>query len=117
MTATTWHIPDCYLPALSGAAQPSHEAFCVLNVGDEPAHLDITLYFEDAPVQHGTAVVSGNSTRHLRTDRPGDVGVKVPREVPYAARIVADRPVTVQYSRLDTSDGFALITTIAHAAS
>ena len=112
-----WLIPDGYLPAGEAGGQPSHEAICVLNTGTADATLRLTFYFEDRPPLHDvTVVVPAERTRHIRTDRPEDLGGQaLPRGVPYAIRVVSDQPVTVQYSRLDASAStLALMTTIAH---
>ncbi|HID9476594.1 TPA: sensory rhodopsin transducer, partial [Stenotrophomonas maltophilia] len=45
-----WAIAEGYIPAWSNGPSPemqSHETCCVLNAGDEPAHVTLTLYFED----------------------------------------------------------------------
>jgi hypothetical protein len=118
--ALVWLVPDLYLPALGPPGlPPSHECLSVLNVGDQQASLEITVYYTDRPAGEGLATVPARSTRHLRTDRPEDLGgLDIPREVPHAARIRSDTPVTVQHSRLDTSTGsMALMTTIAHATT
>ena len=45
-----WVIPEGYLPEGSTGPAPelsSHETFCVLNAGDDEAHLRVTVYFSD----------------------------------------------------------------------
>ena len=48
---TRWVIPEGYIPPASmvnaNRALLSHEAACLLNAGDEEAHVRITLYFTD----------------------------------------------------------------------
>jgi len=45
-----WVIPEGYLPP-DDPSKPrqfiSHEAFCILNAGDEAAHIDILIYFSN----------------------------------------------------------------------
>ena len=41
-------------------------------------------------------------------------GVELPRGVPYAYEIESDVPIVVQHSRLDTSGGYTLFTTVAY---
>lgn len=101
-----WLIPDGYYPEVSkGDVYISHEAVCVLNVGNEDANIDITLYFEDRePMTGFKAVCKAQRTNHIRMDKIVSVnGEKVPRGVPYAMMVVSDVPVVVQYSRLDAS--------------
>jgi hypothetical protein len=112
-----WLIPDGYIPEGSTGTQPSHEAICVLNAAGQEAHLSITFYFEDRdPIRDVRVTVLPERTRHIRTDLPGHLGgATVPKGVPYAVRVVCDVPITVQHSRMDTSqEALALMTTMAH---
>jgi hypothetical protein len=97
----------------------SYEAVCVLNTGMTDAHLTLTIYFDDRDPITGIAVTVGaERTRHIRLDHPEEIGgVELPRGVAYAIRVASDVPVTIQHSRLDTSqEAPTLITTIAHPA-
>jgi len=102
----TWFIPDCYWPA-GGTDAPyvSHESICILNVSDEDARIDFTLYFEDRePIAGFHAVCGARRTHHVRMDRQvSGSGQTVPRGVPYAVKVDASVPVFVQYSRCDTT--------------
>ncbi|CAA9558349.1 MAG: Anabaena sensory rhodopsin transducer [uncultured Thermomicrobiales bacterium] len=114
--ARVWLVPDGYLPAASSGEQVSHEAVCVLNTGGQDAHLKLAVYFEDRPPVTGIAVTVGaERTRHVRLDRPEELGgAAIPRGVPYALRVESDVPVTVQHSRMDTSQAaLTLMTTMA----
>jgi hypothetical protein len=115
--AYVWLIPDGYIPEESTATLLSHESICVLNAADEQAHLSITFYFEDRdPIRDVRVTVPPERTRHIRTDFPEHLGgATVPKGVPYAVRVACDVPVTVQHSRVDTSqEALALMTTMAH---
>jgi hypothetical protein len=115
--AYVWLIPDGYIPRESAGTQPSHEAICVLNTAGEEAHLSITFYFEDRdPIKDVRVTVPPERTRHIRTDLPEHLGgAAVPKGVPYAVRVSCDVAVTVQHSRMDTSqEALALMSTIAH---
>ncbi len=112
-----WLIPDGYIPEESTGTQLSHEAICVLNATDEKANLSFTFYFEDRdPIKDVRVTVPPERTRHIRTDLPEHLaGATVPKGVPYAVRVACDVPVTVQHSRMDTSqEALALMTTMAH---
>ena len=97
-----WLVPVGFIPEESTGAQESHEAICVLNTSAEQARLSISFYFEDRdPIKDVVVVVPPERTRHLRTDSID--GVEVPRGVPYAVRVESSVPVTVQCSRMDTT--------------
>ena len=117
--STTWYVPDTFLPEPVPADGPyvGHEAICVLNVTDREAALLLDFYFEDRPPVKGVAVtVPAERTRHLRLDKPEQIGgFRVPVAVPYAMRVRSDVPVIVQYSRLDTTQTqCTLMTTMAY---
>jgi len=61
-------------------------------------------------------VVPAERTRHLRLDRAEQIGgFSVPVGVPYAIRVRSNVPITVQYSRLDTTQAqCTLMTTMAY---
>ena len=115
--ATVWLVPDGFIPEGSTGEQESHEAICVLNTSDEEARLLVSFYFEDRePVKDVEVVVPAERTRHERTDRPEQLGgAEIPRGVPYAVRVESDVPVTVQHSRMDTTQAaLSLMTTLAY---
>ncbi len=118
---TVWLIPDCYWPVADAAqaaqAYQSHESLCVLNTGDGDATLNVTLYFEDEePWENFTAVCPARRTSHIRMNALHSYeGRQIPQGKPYAALVVSDIPVVVQYSRLDaTQANNALMTTMAY---
>jgi hypothetical protein len=112
--AKVWLLPDGFIPGESTGAQESHEAICVLNTSAEQARLSISFYFEDRdPVKDVVVVVPPERTRHVRTDRMD--GVEIPRGVPYAVRVESSVPVTVQCSRMDTTQpALSLMTAMAY---
>ena len=98
---TRFLIPDCYYPD-GGTEGPyvSHEAVCVLNLGEVDARLSFTLYFEDRePMAGPEAICPARRTHHVRLDKLGGI----PRGVPYALVVDSSVPVAVQYSRCDTT--------------
>src|SRR5215831_6881252 len=101
----TWAIPEGYIPGESVSARPdlvSHEAACILNCGDRPATVAITLYFETRePVGPYRLTIPARRTRHLRFNDLSDPE-PVPRDTPYASLITADVPIVVQHTRLDS---------------
>jgi hypothetical protein len=112
-----WFVPDAFLPAESSHGVVSHEAACLLNVGDRDARVRLTFFFEDRePLGPIELTLESRRTRHVRLDDPDAIGgVELPRGVPYAYSVESDVPIVLQHSRLDTSAGaYALFTTIAY---
>lgn len=117
---TCWAIPEGYIPAWSHGPEPemtSHEAACILNVSDEPAHVTITIFFEDRePAGPYRLDVPPRRTRHLRFNNLDDPE-PIPRGTPYSSLIEANVPIVVQHTRLDSRQAEnALLSTIAYAA-
>lgn len=114
---TRWLIGDGFMNDTKNGAFESHEALCVLNVSGEPAHMTITIFFEDKePITGFTAECGDRRTKHIRLDwLENENGEKVPHNVPYAMMLESDTPVVVQHSRMDVSQPeMTLMTTIAY---
>lgn len=115
---THWLIPDCYWPSISSpGAYPSHESICVLNTGKEDALLQLTFYFQDRDPISATSQCGAQRTHHVRLDALQDENgaALIPRDVPYAAQVICNVPIIVQYSRCDSSHpAVTLMTTMAH---
>lgn len=114
---TCWTIPEGYIPAASHGPQPtmtSHETACILNTGDEEAHVSVMLFFTDRePVGPYRLTVSPRRTRHVRFNDLDDP-MPVPRATDYASVIRSDVPIVVQHTRLDSRQAEnALLSTIA----
>lgn len=118
---TTWLLPDMFWPTVThGDSYVSHEAVCVLNVGNADAKVTLTLFYEDRePVEGFCVVCPAMRTTHIRMDMLKDAkGEPVPRGVGYAARVTSDVPVVVQYTRVDTTQPeLALMTAMAYPLS
>jgi len=115
-----WAIAEGYIPGWSHGPEPemtSHEAVCILNAGDQDAHVEITTYFEDhEPVGPYRVTVPARRTRHVRLNDLVDPE-PIPKGIPYASLVQADVPIVVQHTRLDSRQADnALLTTIAFAA-
>jgi hypothetical protein len=114
-----WAIAEGYMPSgtLSQAHDlVSHEVACILNAGDEIAHVRLTLYFQDRePAGPYEVHVGARRTLHLRFNDLIDPE-PVPRDTSYASLIQSSVPVVVQHTRLDSRDpNIALMSTIAFA--
>lgn len=101
----TWQIPDGYWKTASNGKYESHEAICLLNITDIDAEVKMTLYFEDTDKIDGFAVsVPAEKTLHVRMDKiKNKDGLGVPPNKPYAVLLKSNVPLSVQYTRVDSS--------------
>ena len=113
-----WAIAEGYIPSDGDGGGDrrfvSHETVCLLNAGDAPAHIVLTLYFADRePAGPYCIEVPPRRTKHVRFNDLDDPQ-RVPRETDYACTIESDVPIVVQHTRLDSRrESLALMTTIA----
>ncbi|HEX5472353.1 MAG TPA: sensory rhodopsin transducer [Lacipirellulaceae bacterium] len=112
-----WAIPEGYIPPSSHGPAPqmtSHEAACILNAGNQDAHVQLMVYFEEkAPVGPYALTIPAKRTRHFRFNELSDPQ-PIPRGTNYSSLIRSDVPVVVQYTRLDSRQAEnALLSTIA----
>ena len=117
---TRWAIAEGYIPSDSTSSDPafvSHETACILNAGDQPANVTITLFFKDRePAGPYRVTVPPRRTLHQRFNDL-EAPEPVPRDTDYASVIESDVPVVVQHTRLDSRKAeLALLSTIAFAA-
>jgi len=116
---TRWAIAEGYIPAQSSFSDPalvSHETACILNAGDRPAHVRITVFFADRePVGPYVVTVPPRRTLHLRfndLERPEPI----PRDTAYSSLFESDVPIVVQHTRLDSRHAeVSLLSTTAYA--
>jgi hypothetical protein len=94
----------------------SHEAICILNAGDEIAHVEILLFYEARdPVGPYRFEVASRRSRHLRFNNFEDPET-VPTDTPFWSVITSDVPIVVRHTRLDSRQSEnALLSTIAFA--
>ena len=117
--AKRWAIAEGYIPGWSHGPEPqftSHETVCILNVSDQNARVEITVFYADRePGGPYEVIVPARRTVHLRfndlkTPEP------IPLETDFASVIESDVPVVVQHTRLDSRQSEnALLSTIAYA--
>lgn len=115
-----WAIAEGYIPGWSHGPEPellSHETLCVLNAGDQDAHIAITIFFKDRePAGPYRAIVPARRTRHIRFNDLDDPE-PIPIGTDYASLIESDAPIVCQHTRLDSRQiANALVTTIAYPA-
>lgn len=116
-----WAIAEGYLPSWSNGPEPqftSHETACLLNVSDEEAHVEITVYFTDRePAGPYRVTVPPRRTLHVRFNDLTDPE-PIPADTDYASVIESDVPIVVQHTRLDSRQAEnALLSTIAYASN
>ncbi len=118
--STQWAIPEGYIPEDDQSKSRelvSHEACCILNPGDQDAHVDIMIFFENRePAGPYKLVVPARRTLHQRFNDFRDPET-IPLGTNYATTIMSDVPIIVQHTRLDGRDGIALMTTMAYAGN
>ena len=118
---TQWAIAEGYIPGWSNGPEPqmtSHETACILNSGDEDAHVEIMIYFSNRePAGPYKLTVEARRTKHLRFNELKNPE-PVPRDTDYSSVIRSDVPVVVQHTRLDSrQEANALLSTIAYSQS
>jgi hypothetical protein len=113
-----WAIAEGYIPTWSHGPAPemkSHETACILNAGDQDAHVRITVFFsENDAVGPYEITVSARRTKHVRFNDLQDPQ-PVPPGTDFSSVIESDVPIVVQHTRLDSrQDANALLSTIAY---
>ncbi len=114
-----WAIAEGYIPAESTGPEPqmlSHETVCILNAGDEDAHVEITIFYADRePVGPYRLTVGARRTVHARFNDLDDPET-IPQDTDFASVIASDVPIVVQHTRLDSRQAEnALLSTMAFA--
>ena len=100
-----WFIPDGFWHTKSNGVFPSHEAICVLNINDTAATVFLTLFFEDREKMSDFIIeIPAERTLHIRMDKITNTkGAGVPQNTPYAIMIECGQEISIQYTRVDTS--------------
>jgi hypothetical protein len=113
-----WAIAEGYIPTRSHGPEPemkSHETACILNAGDQDAHVQITVFFSDKESTGPYEItVPARRTKHIRFN-----DLQQPEPIPqgtdFSSLIESDVPIVVQHTRLDSrQDANALLSTIAY---
>ncbi len=115
-----WAIAEGYIPGWSNGPSPemvSHEAFCILNAGEQDAHIEVTIFYSDRePAGPYKVTVPARRTGHFRFNNLNDPE-PIPVGTNYASSIESDVPVVVQHTRLDSRQAEnALLSTIAYSS-
>jgi hypothetical protein len=102
----TWYFPDGYLPEKSReGSMEGHEALMLFNTHEEPVTVKLDIYYSDqAPDKNIHITIDAERVIALRLDHPQEIGgVAIPPLTQYALRVRADKPILVQFGRLDTT--------------
>ena len=77
----------------------------LLNVGEQPANVELDFYFEDREPKLGIrVVVSARRVKCLRLDHPDKIGgLQIAALTQYAIRVRSDCKIVAQFGRLDTT--------------
>lgn len=115
---TRWAIAEGYIPAWSSSDRRelvSHETACLLNAGDDDAHVTITIFYaERDPSGPYELTVPAGRTLHLRFNDLRDPEA-IPTGTDFSSVIESDVPIVVQHTRLDSRDAdVSLMTTSAY---
>src|SRR5512142_2437439 len=113
-----WVIAEGYIPSESHGPKPemtSHETVCILNAGDQDAHIEIMIYYSDRdPVGPYHLTVPARRTNHSRFNNLKDPE-PIPRDTNYSSVIRSDVPIVAQHTRLDSRQANnALLSTMAY---
>jgi hypothetical protein len=112
-----WVIPGGYIPFKSTGREPellSQDRISILNTGKETATVNITIFHEhDEAIEHEPVKVKGQRIKKIRiNDLINPFPVILEKE--YAIVIESDKPVVVQFMRMNTGqNNLALMGTIA----
>lgn len=114
-----WAIAEGYIPTWSNGPEPemkSHETACILNAGDQDAHVRIMVFFADREAQGPYEItVPARRTKHVRFNDLQEPQAISPG-IDFSSVIESDMPVVVQHTRLDSRQGAnALLSTIAYS--
>lgn len=114
-----WAVAEGHIPGWSHGPEPemvSHETACLLNAGDEDAHVELTAYFSDRePVGPYRIGLPARRTKHVRFNDLSDPE-PIPAATDFAWVVESDVPIVVQHTRLDSRQAEnALMSTIAYA--
>jgi hypothetical protein len=113
-----WAIAEGYIPSQSVSndrALLSHETACILNAGDDDAHITLTVFFtQREPVAYRVTVLA-RRTLHLRFNDLKDPE-PIPLDTDYSSVFESDVPIIVQHTRLDSRRAeISLLSTMAYA--
>lgn len=100
-----WVIPGGYISSKSTGREPewvSQDKVSVLNLNNEPVSVKMTIYYEDdEPIEGYSIEVKGERVRKFRVNdliNPFPVIL----EKAYSLVLEADKPVIVQFLKMDT---------------
>lgn len=117
--ACTWYFPDGDRPPLDGGLAEAHESLMILNVSQQPANIELDLYWTDKEPTMGIKIcIEAERVRGLRVPwfegQDDAQRVEIPFRTQYAIRVRSDVPVICQYGRLEVIPNHMLYTTMGY---
>lgn len=117
--AYTWYFPDGDRPPVDDGPAEAHESLMILNTSQQPANVELDLYWTDKEPTLGIKVrVEAERVRCLRVpwfEDPNDAQrVEIPFRTQYAIRVRSDVLVICQYGRLEVIPNHMLYTTMGY---
>ena len=113
-----WAIAEGWIPSQSSFSDPalmSHETACLLNAGDQAAHVRISVFYVDREPVIYRVTIPARRTLHLRFNDLTDPE-PIPRDTSYSSVFESDQPLVVQHTRLDSRRAeVSLLSTTAYA--
>jgi len=113
-----WAIAEGYIPSQSVSndrALLSHETACILNAGDDDAHITLTVFFTQREPVAYRVTVPARRTSHLRFNDLKDPE-PIPLDTDYSSVFESDVPIIVQHTRLDSRRAeISLLSTMGYA--
>jgi hypothetical protein len=115
-----WAIAEGYIPSQSISSERplvSHETACILNAGDEDAHIVLTVFYADREPVRYSITVPARRTLHLRFNDLTEPE-RVPLDTDFSSVFESNVPIVVQHTRLDSRRAeISLLSTTAYAES
>jgi hypothetical protein len=100
-----WAVAGGHIPLQGTGREPEFTSFdrlCLLNTGDTPARVEITIFYtENDPIGPYTVSVAAQRIRYVRVNDLIDPEA-VPLDTDYGCVVESDVPIVVQFTRQDT---------------
>ncbi len=97
-----WFFPDAEMPPPGDGEIQGHESVIILNPNNQPATVEVTLYWTAGTPTRFSCDVASETVRCLRTNVESDMAGHVPSlEEQYAIGLSSDVGIVAQYGRLD----------------
>jgi len=100
-----WAVAAGHIPPDGTGREPewtSYDKICLLNAGDQDAHVVLTIFYSNKePMRGYPLIVGGRRVRHIRLNDLIDPEA-IPLDEDYGCLIESDVPILVQFVHQDT---------------